>query len=147
MVVDCCFTHLYITTHILQMFNELFCREKMYCVYAALKALKNFSFSFLLWVMVRNILLKLEQFWYFAWQISVCVLFLPFSLAWSGRVWVGKRWCHILLCTNQNLAVFKSKCDDTREVVCSCCQATVNQIWSNHTHTARMKHISWVGDC
>lgn len=46
----------------------------------------------------------------FTWKISVFVF--GSSHWFEGRCSVGKRGCHILLCTNQDVAIFKSKCDD-----------------------------------
>lgn len=48
---------------------------------------------------------------------------------------LGKRRCHTFLCTNQDLGI---KCDGSRWVVCSWCQAVINQTWLNHTHAIPM---------
>lgn len=47
---------------------------------------------------------------------------------WSGCGSIEKkrkRKSGIFLCTNQNLATFKSKCDDSLRVVCSRCQSNL----------------------
>lgn len=63
----------------------------------------------------------MSSFDHFTVETSAFVLFL---LVWSSQGSFGDKWCHIS--TNQNLATFKSNCDDRRGIVCF----LVNQIWS-----------------
>lgn len=63
------------------------------------------------------------------------------SELWSELSLVLKCWHHRLWGTNQGWETFKSKSDKTCGVDCLCFQATINQIWWNHTHKVLMKQM------
>lgn len=75
---------------------------------------------------------------YFTGEMSVFVIPLSFFskvLSWLSPV--GKRWCHVFLCSNQDLAKFESKPDDSCGLFAYAAR-TVNHIRSHHTHKTLM---------
>lgn len=61
----------------------------------------------------------------------------------TGSRWLvssgGRRWCHVLLCSRQDLATSDSQCGDTS---CDCLLLLVRHRQSNHIHTVQMKQIA-----
>ena len=98
---------------------------------------------------VPNVLVSYKQMWYIYSTLPLTRIYIIFCQSYNSFGYcmffcMCSSYCFkVLQCINLSLVRIISKCDDSCEVVCLCCQATVNQIWSNHTQPALMKN-RWV---